>query len=121
MIVLALPASAFAQGAAENTYGGSGQVPAAVGPAVLGVTEAKDGKADGLVGSGQAPTASGTAGVQESGGSAPGVAATTPAASVPSGSLPFTGLDLLLIALGGIVLLAAGLLMRRFGRPIASS
>ena len=35
-------------------------------------------------------------------------------ASTSTGSLPFTGLDLAALAAGGVVLLAAGMMLRRF-------
>lgn len=37
-----------------------------------------------------------------------------------SGSLPFTGLDVGLLALGGVALLGLGLGLRRFARPLSS-
>jgi hypothetical protein len=45
-----------------------------------------------------------------------------PAAQVQvsdSGSLPFTGLDLGLLAVGGIVLVGVGVGLRRFARPLS--
>jgi hypothetical protein len=103
--MMAGPAAALAQDSSVDAYGGKGQ-----GPAVLGVTENNPGTTGGD---------SGTAGVTGSSSAPTAVAAPTATASVPSGSLPFTGLDLALIALGGIALLGVGFAMRRFAHPIA--
>lgn len=107
--MMAAPATTFAQGSSVDAYGGQGQ-----GPAVLGVTESNDGGPTGTGTEG----ASGTAGVTGSSSAPTALAAPTATASVPSGSLPFTGLDLALIALGGIALLGVGFAMRRFAHPV---
>lgn len=124
---LFMPATgAFAQGAAENAYGGSGQVPAVLGVSEAGggETGAPGGAPNGVAGvQAEGTPGAGVAGVQAQGapgagaGAGPVATAATPG-TVPSGSLPFTGLDLALIALGGIALLAVGLVMRRVGRPL---
>jgi hypothetical protein len=48
------------------------------------------------------------------GGSAPSKVVTA-----ESGSLPFTGLDLGLLALGGVALVGVGVGLRRFARPLS--
>ena len=59
---------------------------------------------------------SGTAGVQQFGGPSNSqlVASTSPESS---SSLPFTGLDLGLVAIVGIALVGTGLIIRRASRP----
>jgi hypothetical protein len=78
----------------------------------------------------QSPTAdgySGVAGQQESGGNTPGAALqvsaatvgdeSTPAAATSAGStLPFTGLEVGVIALAGICLLGGGVVLYRMSR-----
>lgn len=58
---------------------------------------------------------SGTAGVQQFGGPSNGQLAS--ASTDEGSSLPFTGLDLGLIALAGVALVGTGLLVRRASRP----
>jgi hypothetical protein len=65
------------------------------------------------------PSSSSTCGSGSSGSSSSATGAncadTGPiAASTSTGSLPFTGLDLAALAAGGVVLLAAGMMLRRF-------
>lgn len=60
-----------------------------------------------------------TLGVQSNGGNTPtpqSVTANHVEATSSEGSLPFTGLDLVLVAGGGIALLGAGVAMRRMSR-----
>jgi hypothetical protein len=53
------------------------------------------------------------------GGSIAGVTAAVPnQSSVATSSLPFTGLDIGLLAAGGIVLVGVGVGLRRFTRPL---
>ena len=44
------------------------------------------------------------------------VASTTSALTTSAGTLPFTGLDVVLLAAGGVTLLGAGLVVRRLSR-----
>lgn len=125
MVTVALmgaPATTLAQDAAVDAYGGKG------GNAVLGVTET--GSGNGTTGQGQAGAGQGQAGAGQGQSGTAGVnasaapsATSSPAAtatrSVPSGSLPFTGLDLALIAAGGLLLIGLGATMRRVTRPTA--
>jgi hypothetical protein len=70
------------------------------------VSDAYGGKGGGIVGtvnSGNGPSASGPQQVQASSGS----------------SLPFTGLDVGLLALGGVALVGVGVGLRRFARPLS--
>ena len=70
------------------------------------VSDAYAGKGGGIVGtvnSGNGPSASGPQQVQVSNGS----------------SLPFTGLDVGLLALGGVALVGVGVGLRRFARPLS--
>jgi hypothetical protein len=67
------------------------------------------GKGGGIVGtvnSGNGPSASAPQQVQV-------------ASSNGSGSLPFTGLDIGLLALGGVALVGVGIGLRRFARPLS--
>jgi hypothetical protein len=83
-LTLALTSTAFAQGASSDPYvDEGGQVQGQIGDEGTGGT--------GGTGEAAANTTSGDTG----------------------GSLPFTGLDLSLIAGGGVLLLAAGIAMRR--------
>lgn len=43
----------------------------------------------------------------------------TPASTASKGQLPFTGLDLVLLACGGIALVGVGMGVRRLSRPLA--
>lgn len=111
---LTLAPTALAQNdAVVDAYGGKG-APVVGVTEVLGAAETGGGGAGGTVnGESVAGTPSGTAGVSESGpaGAAPVATASAPEA-VPSGSLPFTGLDIALIAAGGLLLLGLGFGMR---------
>jgi hypothetical protein len=60
------------------------------------------------------PTA--LAGGYVSSGSEGGAASGASGSATAAGSLPFTGLDLALIVVGGLMLLASGLLLRRASR-----
>jgi hypothetical protein len=73
------------------------------------VSDAYAGKGGGIVGtvdSGNGPTASTPQQVQV-------------ASSNDSGSLPFTGLDIGLLALGGVALVGVGVGLRRFAQPLS--
>lgn len=113
---MVLAPAAIAQDAAVvDAYGGKG--PAVVGVTeVLGETETQSGVAEPGSGAAGVTEQSGTAGVTSSG--AP-VATTSAPEAVPSGSLPFTGLDLALIAAGGALLLGFGVAMRHLSRVTA--
>lgn len=90
-------APAYGQSAVGDAYGGNGGgIVGAVG----------NGGNNGGGGGGNAPV------------SAPAPAAQVQVAS-ESGSLPFTGLDLGLLAIGGIVLVGVGVGLRRFARPLS--
>ena len=61
------------------------------------------------------PCANGSGSGSSSSGTGANCADTGPiSASTSTGSLPFTGLDLAALAAGGVVLLAAGMVLRRF-------
>jgi hypothetical protein len=71
------------------------------------VSDTYAGRGGGIVGTvegGKGPTASTPQQVQ---------------ATSPSGSLPFTGLDIGLLALGGVALVGVGVGLRRFARPLS--
>jgi hypothetical protein len=73
------------------------------------VSDVYAGRGGGIVGtveSGNGPTASTPQQVQ----------ATNPSGN---GSLPFTGLDVGLLALGGVALVGVGVGLRRFARPLS--
>jgi hypothetical protein len=75
------------------------------------VSDAYGGKGGGIVG---------TVG----GGGGGGTPTSTPqqtqvAASNAQGSLPFTGLDIGLLAVGGVALVGVGIGLRRFARPLS--
>jgi len=73
------------------------------------VSDTYAGRGGGIVGtveSGNGPTASTPQQVQ----------ATSPSGN---GSLPFTGLDIGLLALGGVALVGVGVGLRRFARPLS--
>jgi hypothetical protein len=70
-------------------------------------SDAYAGKGGGIVGtvdSGNGPTASTPQAVQNTNG---------------NGSLPFTGLDIGLLAIGGVALVGVGVGLRRFARPLS--
>lgn len=87
-------APAYGQSAVGDAYGGNGG-------GILGAVSDGGGN-DG--GSGNAPVST----------PAPAQVQTT-----ESGSLPFTGLDLGLLAVGGILLVGVGVGLRRFARPLS--
>jgi len=71
------------------------------------VSDTYAGKGGGIVGTvegGNGPTASTPQQVQNTSG---------------NGSLPFTGLDIGLLALGGVALVGVGVGLRRFARPLS--
>lgn len=103
---VALAGPAYAQESAEDAYGGAGQLPASV----VTPTEAVQ-----VQGASATQPAAG-----QPGSSVAPVAATTPTNTVGNGKLPFTGFDLALIALGGLVLVGVGLGMRHVSRPTVS-
>ena len=80
--------------------------PAYAGNATSDTYAGKGGGIVGTVDSGNGPTASTPQQVQV-------------ASSNDSGSLPFTGLDIGLLALGGIALVGVGVGLRRFARPLS--
>ncbi|HEX7290074.1 MAG TPA: hypothetical protein VF250_03005 [Conexibacter sp.] len=82
---------------------------AAAAPAYAGnaVSDTYAGRGGGIVGtvdSGNGPTASTPQQVQNTSG---------------NGSLPFTGLDIGLLALGGVALVGVGIVLRRVARPLS--
>jgi hypothetical protein len=93
MVALALAAAApaYAQSAVGDTYGGRGG-------GIVGTVDSGD--------SGDGP-------------SAPAPQQTQVASANDDGSLPFTGLDVGLLALGGIALVGVGVGLRRFARPLS--
>jgi hypothetical protein len=74
------------------------------------------------VGDGYAGRGSGVVGALSNGGGPPASAPqAVEATSTSSGSsLPFTGLDVGLLALGGIALVVVGVGLRRFARPLSN-
>ncbi|HEU4657600.1 MAG TPA: hypothetical protein VFR97_08750 [Capillimicrobium sp.] len=88
----AAPGVAIAQESAGDAYGGQGEVAASVSTPNQG-------------GGGTAPTAGASAGATQ---------------EVSSGELPFTGFDAALVAVGGILLVALGLGVRRLSRDQAA-
>lgn len=96
--VLALAVPAFGQDSVGDTYGGQG---GNVLPTI------DDGGDQGGTG--------GTAGEQQASQPASEVTVTNSGDS----SLPFTGLDVTLLVLGGLALLGVGIGLRRFARPLA--
>jgi hypothetical protein len=93
-VALTATAPAYGQSAVGDAYGGNG------GGIMGAVSEGGPGG-----GNGGETTSSAPAQVQ--------------VASADSGSLPFTGLDLGLLALGGVVLVGVGVGLRRFARPLS--
>jgi hypothetical protein len=63
-----------------------------------------------------APAAMAGSGYVSGGGGAQGDVASGVGGASSGGNLPFTGLDLALIVIGGVALLATGVLLRRAGR-----
>ena len=94
-------APAYGQSAVGDAYGGNGG-------GILGAVSHGGGGSNGGNNGGNSGGSAGT--------STPAPAAQVQVAS-ESGSLPFTGLDLGLLAVGGIVLVGVGL--RRFARPLS--
>jgi len=76
------------------------------------VSDAYGGKGGGVVGT----VGSGGGG---GGTSTPAPQQTQVAASNAEGSLPFTGLDIGLLAIGGLALVGVGVGLRRFARPLS--
>lgn len=108
MALFGAPGAAPAQDASVDAYGGKGEE-------VIGVSENQPGGNGGVNG---VDDSAGNRGGTES-SSAP-VAQVTATRSAPTGSLPFTGLDLALIAFGGALLIGIGIGARRLSRPIVS-
>lgn len=128
--LLATSGTALAQTPASDAYGGSGSVPGTViAPEAAEVTPGEAGEAPAVLGAieaGEAPTVAGATATSPPAGAAPATAAgptavarPTATSAAPSGSLPFTGFDLTLIALGGLVLIGIGFGARRLTRPVA--
>lgn len=116
MLALSMTSVAMAQDSVTDAYGGqSTEIPSNVvtpesqteAPTVAGATD-------------ENPAATSAPSAPSSGDTAP-VAVAAPSASQPvSGSaLPFTGLDVGLMALGGVLLLGFGLGMRRLSQRSA--
>jgi hypothetical protein len=95
------PSIAAAQNSSVDAYGGAGQAPVSV----LGANATSP------------PSSNAGSGANTASGAVAGVATPTAAVRSPGGSLPFTGLDLLLIAAGGIALVGVGFAVRRFTSP----
>lgn len=127
-----VPAVALAQDAALDAYGGKGEV-------VIGITESTPPGVTVLGESESTPppgieaesTPPGESNPQSEGNvkgatdtgtgvTAAPVAQVTASESAPAGALPFTGLDLGLIALGGAMLIAIGIGARRLSRPVVN-
>lgn len=97
-VALTATAPAYGQSAVGDAYGGNG------GEILGAVSEGGGGGGNG----GETSTPVSTP--------AP---AQVQVASTEGGSLPFTGLDLGLLALGGVVLVGVGVGLRRFARPLS--
>ena len=135
---LAVPTAAFAQSPTAGTYGGQGgtsvtvtqasenpavqaqgvsvteQQAAATGPSCNVARAASARQTPSTCPKGEsasAPQAAAGEGVAAAQGAE--VAASRATQQAPSSGLPFTGLDLALIALGGALLLSMGIVMRR--------
>lgn len=106
MALLGAPGAALAQDASVDAYGGKGEE-------VIGVSDNAPGGNSGV---GGVDATAGNGGVTNS--SSVPVAQVTTTKSTPAGSLPFTGLDLGLIALGGALLIGVGIGARRLSRPV---
>jgi hypothetical protein len=93
MVALALAAAApaYASSAVGDSYGGRGG-------GIVGTVDSGDG-------GGPPP--------------APAPQQTQVASTNDDGSLPFTGLDVGLLALGGVALVGVGVGLRRFARPLS--
>lgn len=98
-LVLAAATPAYGQGAVVDAYGGK------PGDVLGAVDDGRDGQA--------------VAGVTQGGGGPAAPAPQAAAAAQDSGTLPFTGLDLGLLALGGVLLLGIGIGLRRFAKPLS--
>lgn len=72
------------------------------------VSDAYAGKGGGIVGA-----------VDHGDGNGPAAPTQQVVASTGNGSLPFTGLDIGLLALGGCALVGVGIGLRRFARPLS--
>jgi hypothetical protein len=70
------------------------------------VSDAYAGKGGGIVGTVE-------------GGNGPTASTSQPVEVSNNGSLPFTGLDIGLLALGGVALVGVGVGLRRFARPLS--
>lgn len=90
-LALVVAAPAYAQSATSDAYAGKGG-------GIVGTVNS------GGPSSGNGPSASAPQQVQASSG---------------NGSLPFTGLDVGLLALGGVALVGVGVGLRRFARPLS--
>lgn len=97
IFALATPAAAIAQDPAQNAYGRDTDVLGEIGEV------------------NEEPSQEEPAAASEPAAAAP---APAPVAS-ESNTLPFTGTDALLLSVGGGMLLAAGLALRRFSRNVA--
>ncbi len=95
-LALLMAVVALALAAAVPAYGQS---------AVSDAYGGKGGDVVGTVGSGNGPSAP--------------TPQQTQVASSGQGSLPFTGLDIGLLALGGVALVGVGVGLRRFARPLS--
>ncbi len=92
MVALALAAAApaYASSAVGDTYGGRGG-------GIVGTVDSGD----------------------SGGPTTPAPQQTQVAGTTDDGSLPFTGLDVGLLALGGVALVGVGIGLRRFARPLS--
>ena len=132
-VALGAASVAYADDSATNAYGGAGGdvptivTPSSGGPSVSQVTAAPTTQSGApTTQSGSAPVVAGAHAVKGAAAqSAPAAAAAPTAAVTPArpaasaGSLPFTGLDVGLMAAGGLLLLGFGLAMRRLSRRAA--
>jgi len=101
-VACAAAAPAYGQSAVGDAYGG-------LGGEVLGGMPPSGGNSGG----------EGAGALAGAGASAPAPAHVQVASAESTGSLPFTGLDLALLAIGGVVLIGVGVGVRRFARPVS--
>ena len=98
-LVLVVAVPAYGQSAVSDTYAGKGG-------GIVGTVEGGNG-----------PSASAPASAPASAVAPQQVSVASPDTS--SGSLPFTGLDIGLLALGGVALVGVGVGLRRVARPLS--
>ncbi len=123
-LALLMAAPAYAQDPLRNAYGGPGNIVSQVagsGDVFTPVSAPAEGGQVKIAGSATAPSSEGAAvarpATQATAPSSEGAAVARPATQASAlSSLPFTGMDALLLLMGGAMLLAVGFGMRRLAR-----